>query len=262
MVAVVGDGALTGGMCWEALNNIAAAKDRPLVIVVNDNAPVLRADDRRLRRPPGHAADQPGYERFLEWGKQTVRSAPVVGDTVYGALHGAKKGLKDMIAPQGLFEDLGLKYVGPVDGHDVEAVETALVAARDFGGPVIVHCITEKGRGYATGGARTSWTGCTRSAPRPAPGKPAAGRSWTSIFSEELVAVGAERPGRGGDHRVHAGPDRAGARSRRAYPDRVVRRRASPSSTRSPRPPGCPWAGCTRWWRSTRPSSTGPSTRC
>ncbi len=193
VVAVVGDGALTGGMCWEALNNIAAAKDRPLVIVVNDNT-------RSYAPTTGGFADHlatlrtsKGYERFLEWGKQTVRSAPVVGDTVYGALHGAKKGLKDMIAPQGLFEDLGLKYVGPVDGHDIEAVEAALVAARGFGGPVIVHCITEKGRGYAKAEAhdldRFHQIGAAA-----VPGKPKAGRSWTSIFSEELVSVGADRP--------------------------------------------------------------------
>ena len=195
VVAVVGDGALTGGMCWEALNNIAVAKDRPLVIVVNDNT-------RSYAPTTGGFADHlatlrtsRGYERFLEWGKHTVRSAPVVGDTVYGALHGAKKGLKDMIAPQGLFEDLGLKYVGPVDGHDVAAVEAALVAARRFGGPVIVHCITVKGRGYAKAEAheldRLHAVGAA-----PVPGRPAAApaRSWTSIFSEELVAVGSERP--------------------------------------------------------------------
>jgi 1-deoxy-D-xylulose-5-phosphate synthase len=194
VVAVVGDGALTGGMCWEALNNIAAAKDRPLVIVVNDNtrsyAPTIGGFAEHLAT----LRTSRGYERFLEWGKHTVRSAPVVGDTVYGALHGAKKGLKDMIAPQGLFEDLGLKYVGPVDGHDLEAVETALVAARRFGGPVIVHCITEKGRGYAAAETheldRLHAVGAA-----PVPGRPAAkGRTWTSIFSEELVTIASERP--------------------------------------------------------------------
>ncbi|HZB51081.1 MAG TPA: 1-deoxy-D-xylulose-5-phosphate synthase [Mycobacteriales bacterium] len=219
VVAVVGDGALTGGMCWEALNNIAVAKDRPLVIVVNDNT-------RSYAPTTGGFADHlatlrtsRGYERFLEWGKQTVRSTPVVGDTVYGALHGAKKGLKDMIAPQGLFEDLGLKYVGPVDGHDVEAVETALVAARGFGGPVIVHCITEKGRGYAKAEAheldRFHQIGAAAE-----PGKPAAGRSWTSIFSEELVAVGAERPDVVGITASMLEPTGMAAFAK-AYPDRV-----------------------------------------
>jgi 1-deoxy-D-xylulose-5-phosphate synthase len=192
VVAVVGDGALTGGMCWEALNNIAVAKDRPLVIVVNDNTRSYAPTTGGFAEHLATLRTSKGYERFLEWGKNFVQSAPVVGDTVYGALHGAKKGLKDMIAPQGLFEDLGLKYVGPVDGHDVEAVENALVAARGFGGPVIVHCITEKGRGYAAAEAheldRLHAVGAA-----PVPGRPPAGRSWTSIFSEELVAVGAER---------------------------------------------------------------------
>ena len=195
VVAVVGDGALTGGMCWEALNNIAAAKDRPVVVVVNDNT-------RSYAPTTGGMADHlatlrasRGYERFLEWGKQTVRSAPVVGDTMYGALHGAKKGLKDFIAPQGLFEDLGLKYVGPVDGHDVEAVEQALTAARNFGGPVIVHCITEKGRGWAPAATdeqdrfhvfrKLDASGAT---------VPASSPSWTSVFSSELVELGADRP--------------------------------------------------------------------
>ena len=260
VVAVVGDGALTGGMCWEALNNIATAKDRPLVIVVNDNT-------RSYAPTTGGFADHlatlrtsKGYERFLEWGKQTVRSAPVVGDTVYGALHGAKKGLKDMIAPQGLFEDLGLKYVGPVDGHDVEAVETALVAARNFGGPVIVHCITEKGRGYADGGA-------ARAGPVPPDRRrPVAGQAGRRPQLDLALQRGAGRGRRGavrrgGDHRVDARADRAGG-VRRGRTRTGSTTSASPSSTRSPRPPGWPWAGCTRWWRSTRPSSTGPSTRC
>ena len=193
VVAVVGDGALTGGMCWEALNNIAGGKDRQLIVVVNDNT-------RSYAPTTGGFADHlatlrtsRGYERFLDWGKQAVRSAPVVGDTVYGALHGAKKGLKDMIAPQGLFEDLGLKYVGPVDGHDLEAVEQALTAAKNFGGPVIVHCMTEKGRGYAAA-EKHEMDKMHAVGPAPAPGKARPGHSWTSVFSAELVAVGEERP--------------------------------------------------------------------
>jgi 1-deoxy-D-xylulose-5-phosphate synthase len=188
VVAVVGDGALTGGMCWEALNNIAAAKDRPVIIVVNDNtrsyAPTVGglADHLRTLRT------SKGYERFLEWGKQAVKATPVVGDTVYGAMHGAKKGLKDFIAPQGLFEDLGLKYVGPVDGHDLEAVEQALTAARNFGGPVIVHCMTEKGRGYAAAERHE-----LDKLHQVRPGQPQPGRSWTSIFSEELCDVAGRR---------------------------------------------------------------------
>ena len=219
MVAVVGDGALTGGMCWEALNNIATAKDRPVVIVVNDNTRSYAPTTGGLADHLATLRTSKGYERFLEWGKQAIKSTPVVGDTVYGAVHGAKKGLKDFIAPQGMFEDLGLKYVGPVDGHDVEAVEQALAAARNFGGPVIVHCMTEKGRGYAAAE--------NRRAGQAAPGPPRAvrkgGRSWTSIFSEELCAVAAPAPGHRRDHRVDAGADRAGA-VRRGVPGPGLRR--------------------------------------
>jgi 1-deoxy-D-xylulose-5-phosphate synthase len=192
VVAVVGDGALTGGMCWEALNNIAAAKDRPVIIVVNDNTRSYAPTIGGLADHLATLRTSRGYEGFLEWGKRTVRSAPVVGDKVYGAMHGAKKGLKDFIAPQGMFEDLGLKYVGPVDGHDLDAVEQALTAARNFGGPVIVHCMTEKGRGYAA--AETNDLDRLHQVrPGKPAGKPAAGRSWTSVFSEELCAAGEQR---------------------------------------------------------------------
>ncbi|MEO6884856.1 MAG: 1-deoxy-D-xylulose-5-phosphate synthase N-terminal domain-containing protein, partial [Jatrophihabitantaceae bacterium] len=148
VVAVVGDGALTGGMAWEALNNIAGAT-RPVVIVVNDNG-------RSYSPTTGGLADRlaglrlrPGYERALGRVKGALGRTPVVGQPLYEALHGAKRGIKDLLAPQGLFEDLGLKYIGPVDGHDVAALENAFALARRFDGPVIVHCVTRKGYGYA-----------------------------------------------------------------------------------------------------------------
>ncbi|WBB61352.1 1-deoxy-D-xylulose-5-phosphate synthase [Streptomyces sp. WMMC500] len=196
VVAVIGDGALTGGMAWEALNNIAAARDRPLVIVVNDN-------ERSYSPTIGGLADHlatlrttDGYERFLSWGKDLLDRTPVVGKPLYDSLHGAKKGFKDAFAPQGMFEDLGLKYVGPVDGHDIAAVESALRRAKRFRGPVLVHCLTEKGRGYQpalddeadhfhTVGVMDPFT-CEPVAPPSAP-------SWTSVFSDELVRIGAER---------------------------------------------------------------------
>ena len=148
VVAVVGDGALTGGMCWEALNNIAACKDSPLVIVVNDNG-------RSYAPTVGGLADhlttlrmRPGYEQALGLVRNTLSRTPVVGPPLFDALHGVKRGIKDVLTPQVLFEDLGLKYLGTVDGHDIGAIESALRRARDFGGPVIVHCVTRKGYGY------------------------------------------------------------------------------------------------------------------
>ncbi len=196
VVAVIGDGALTGGMAWEALNNIAAAKNRPLVIVVNDNersyAPTIGglANHLATLRTTG------GYERFLEWGRQVLGRTPVVGAPIYGTLHGMKKGLKDMVAPQGLFEDLGLKYVGPVDGHDVASVEHALQRAREFGGPVIVHVLTHKGRGYlpAENDEADQFHGVGVIDPETGMPVAASGPGWTSVFAEEMVAIGRDRP--------------------------------------------------------------------
>ena len=195
-VAVVGDGALTGGMAWEAINNIAADKDLPLVIVVNDN-------ERSYARTTGGLADHlatlrvtRGYERFLDWGKSTLARTPVVGPAMYETLHGVKKGLKDIVAPQGMFEDLGLKYLGPVDGHDEPAVEWALRRARAYGGPVLVHVLTQKGRGYAPALDDEADQFHAVGQINPETGLPleVAGRAWTDEFSEELVALGADRP--------------------------------------------------------------------
>jgi 1-deoxy-D-xylulose-5-phosphate synthase len=195
VVAVVGDGALTGGMCWEALNNIAAAKDRPLVIVVNDNG---RSYAPTVGGVAAHLAAlrlNPGYEQVLGAVKDVLGRTPVVGPPIYEALHGMKKGLKDAMAPQVMFEDLGLKYVGVIDGHDVGAVEAALRRARDFGGPVIVHVITRKGSGFAPAEDDDDDNFHTVSVVDPVTGKPlgASPRSWTHVFSEEMVTIGAER---------------------------------------------------------------------
>jgi 1-deoxy-D-xylulose-5-phosphate synthase len=197
VVAVIGDGALTGGMAWEALNNIAAARDRPLIIVVNDN-------ERSYAPTIGGLADHlatlrttDGYERFLTWGKDVLQRTPVVGQPLYGSLHGAKKGFKDTFAPQGMFEDLGLKYVGPIDGHDIAAVESALSRAKRFHGPVLVHCLTEKGRGYAPALRDEADRFHTVGAMDPlscAPLAPMVSPSWTSVFGDEIAAIGAERP--------------------------------------------------------------------
>src|ERR671912_451515 len=197
VVAVIGDGALTGGMAWEALNNIAIARDSRLVMVVNDNGRSYTPTIGGLANALTGLRTNPRYEQVLEAVKKRVNAVPAVGPAAYDALHAVKKGLKDAIAPQGLFEDLGLKYVGPVDGHDVAAVESALELARDFGGPVIVHCVTRKGYGYPP--AEADATDCLHSPPAydPATGRPlaaGAGRKWTAVFSDELVRIGAERP--------------------------------------------------------------------
>jgi 1-deoxy-D-xylulose-5-phosphate synthase len=157
-----------------------------------------------------------------------VSSTPIVGSPLFGALHGAKKGLKDFLQPQVLFEDLGIKYIGPIDGHDEEKTEHALRQACEYGGPVLVHAITRKGFGYLL--AEQNEEDCLHQVPGTG-GKPAAPagaavargpakRAWSDVYSEEMVAIGARRP----DvvaitaamlHPVGLAPFKA------AYPDRV-----------------------------------------
>ena len=139
---------------------------------------------------------RPGYERLLGQVKSTLPKAPVVGRPLYSALHAAKTAVKDWLLPQTMFADLGLKYVGPVDGHDIAALEVALRRARDFRGPVLVHCVTRKGQGYHP--AETDDAEQMHSPPAfdPITGKPraAATTTWTQVFGREMVLAGAERP--------------------------------------------------------------------
>jgi 1-deoxy-D-xylulose-5-phosphate synthase len=241
VVAVIGDGALTGGMAWEALNNIAVARDSRLVIVVNDNGRSYQPTIGGLASHLSSIRVSQRYEQVLDLIKTTVTSAPIVGTPLFGALHGAKKGLKDFLQPQVLFEDLGIKYIGPIDGHDEQMTEHALRQANEYGGPVLVHVITRKGFGYAL--AEENEEDCLHQVPgtsgKPAPvaaspvsaspgpagaapgvtPKPAK-RSWSDVYGDEMVAIGARRP----DvvaitaamlHPVGLAPFKA------AYPDRV-----------------------------------------
>lgn len=220
VVAVVGDGALTGGMCWEAMNNIAASK-RPVVIVVNDNgrsyAPTIGGFAEHLAR----LRLQPGYERVLEEGRKAVRGVPMIGEFCYQCMHSIKAGIKDALSPQVMFTDLGLKYVGPIDGHDEHAVESALRHARAFNAPVVVHVVTRKGMGYAPAendeddqmhacGVIDPETGLATTIPGP---------GWTSAFSESLISLAGKRRDVVAITAAMPGPTGLSA-FRQRYPDR------------------------------------------
>lgn len=222
VVAVVGDGALTGGMCWEALNNIAAGKDRSVVIVVNDNG-------RSYAPTIGGLADhlaalrlQPGYERILDSGRRMVKKLPWVGRTAYSVLHGMKAGLKDAVAPQVMFTDLGIKYLGPVDGHDEAALESALRRAKAFGGPVIVHAVTRKGMGYAPAENHVADQMHSTGVIDPITGKAtgSASADWTSVFSAELIDQASHRQDIVAITAAMAGPTGLAAFGEK-YPDRM-----------------------------------------
>lgn len=196
VVAVIGDGALTGGMAWEAINNIAASDDRRLVIVVNDNGRSYQPTVGGLANRLTDIRTNPRYEPALSAIKDRLNRGGPVGPAAYDALHAIKKGLKDALAPQGMFEDLGLKYVGPVDGHDRAAVEHALAHAKKFGGPVLVHVLTTKGQGYDIAVANENdqmhqappFDRETGDAVSVAPA------GWTSVFRDEVVRIADERP--------------------------------------------------------------------
>jgi 1-deoxy-D-xylulose-5-phosphate synthase len=194
VVAVIGDGALTGGMAWEALNNIAAQDDLKLVVVVNDNGRSYTPTVGGLANQLSSLRTDRRYEQMLGVIKRTVSGTPLVGKAAYDLLHGLKTGVKDILAPQGMFSDLGMKYVGPIDGHDVTAVERGLTLARNFGGPVIVHCLTTKGRGFKAAEDHDEDHFHSVGRINELTGEPLSAQvasTWTDVFAEEIVNLAA-----------------------------------------------------------------------
>ncbi len=190
VVAVIGDGAMTGGMAWEALNNIAAS-DRPVVIVVNDNGRSYTPTVGGLANRLTDIRTNPRYESTLHAIKERLNRKPGLGPVTYDALHAMKKGIKDALAPQGMFEDLGLKYIGPVDGHDRPTLEHALTQAKRFGGPVLVHVITVKGQGYdiAVANENDQMHQSAPFDPETGDATNVAPAGWTSVFRDEVVRI-------------------------------------------------------------------------
>ena len=187
VVAVIGDGAMT----WEALDNIADSSDRHLVIVVNDNGRSYAPTIGGLAHHLDALRTNPGYERVLSGVKRTLLSQGAPGRAAFDALHGLKRGLKDVLVPSAFFEDLGIKYTGPVDGHDITAVEFALTRAREYAEPVIVHVITEKGRGYTPAEEHVPDRFHAVGQIHPETGLPVVAErfGWTAGFAEEIVSL-------------------------------------------------------------------------
>ena len=201
VVAMIGDGALTGGVAWEALNTIAADRTQPhrrLVIVINDNGRSYEPTVGGLSAHLDSLRASNSYERILSWGKERLRQSGPPGRAAYTAMRGVKRGLRDMTSEggTGMFDALGLKYIGPVDGHDQEAVERALGLAKDYeNGPVIVHTVTEKGRGYGPAMADEADQFHAVGVIDPVTGRPTTngGRSWTSVFGDAIAEIGHRR---------------------------------------------------------------------
>ena len=201
VVAVVGDGALTGGMCWEALNNIAAG-DRNVVIVVNDNgrsySPTIGGLANNLSKLRDQLAAirlQPAYDEVMESGKKTLKSMGWVGERTFEALQAIKAGVRYQVLPTEMFSELGMKYVGPIEGHDLKTLISALNYAHSYQGPLIVHVATEKGHGFAPAVNDEADQMHSTGVIDPVTGEALATAppGWTSVFTEELLKAGHER---------------------------------------------------------------------
>ena len=223
VIAVVGDGSLTGGMTWEALNNISDDNDRKLVIVVNDNGRSYAPTIGGLARYLNGIRTEKVYRRLYRASKSFFFRFGLIGRLIYSAARGAGKGLLGSFAPKGLFPNLDIKYIGPIDGHDLDAMEQALAQAKKYANPVIVHAITQKGKGYdpATLNEEDQFHAVGQIDPETGKSlESGAGQSWTSVFSEEIVKVADRRPdvvGITGAMLIPVGLDKFAAK----YPTRV-----------------------------------------
>ncbi|KQQ00563.1 MULTISPECIES: 1-deoxy-D-xylulose-5-phosphate synthase [unclassified Rathayibacter] len=193
VVAVVGDGALTGGMTWEALNNISDDNSRGLVIVVNDNGRSYAPTIGGMARFLNGVRTRRSY-RTLHRGSRAVSErlggpAAAVYRGVRGGMHGF---LSRFINNEALYSNLDIKYLGPIDGHDVTAMEEALQQAKDYGSPVIVHAITQKGKGFGPAVQDLADQFHAVGQIDPETGEPlsaSGASSWTSVFADEIVTL-------------------------------------------------------------------------
>lgn len=196
VVALIGDGALTGGMAWEALNNISDDNDRKLVIVVNDNGRSYAPTIGGLARYLNNVRTDKNYRKLYKASKKFFFRFGVIGRLFYSAVRGAGKGMFGTFAPKGMFPNLDIKYIGPIDGHDLQAMEQALQQARKYANPVIVHAITQKGRGYDPAVLHEGDQFHAVGQIDPETGESveaASGASWTDVFGKEMVSIADRR---------------------------------------------------------------------
>ena len=195
VVAVIGDGALTGGMAYEALNQIAHLQPPNLIIVINDNGRSYAPTVGGLARHLSQLRVDPRYERMKEEISRLLRDLPLVGSTADQAAYRVKEGLKQLLQPSTIFESLGIKYAGLVDGHDEPALEEVLTRAKKLHEPVVVHVVTEKGHGYSP--AVDDEVDKLHGVPAfdPLTGRPRSTElKYTDVFGEALMTAATRRP--------------------------------------------------------------------
>jgi 1-deoxy-D-xylulose-5-phosphate synthase len=195
VVAVIGDGALTGGMAYEALNQIAHLQPPNLIIVINDNGRSYAPTVGGLARHLSQLRVDPRYERIKEDISRLLRDLPLVGSTADQAAYRVKEGLKQLLQPSTIFESLGIKYAGLVDGHDEPELEEVLSRAKRLREPVVVHVVTEKGHGYGPAVEDEVDKLHGVSAFDPLTGRPRSTElTYTDVFGEALMTAATARP--------------------------------------------------------------------
>jgi 1-deoxy-D-xylulose-5-phosphate synthase len=185
IVAVIGDGSMTGGMAYEGLNNLGHS-GRNVIIVLNDNGRSYAPTVSRLGESLSRLRSNPTYRRQQARLEKIVADLPKLGSYLERGVEGAKAAVREILEPPAFFENLGVNYLGPYDGHDIPSVERALANAAEMTGPVVVHVVTHKGRGYAP--AENDPVKNMHDLSELKPG------SYTAAFSEAIVKEGRRRP--------------------------------------------------------------------
>ena len=247
VVAIVGDGALTGGLAYEGLNNLGHSGSR-VIVILNDNGRSYAPTVSRLSESLSRIRLHPGVSLARRRMEAVVRDLPRVGSLAYSSLQGFYSAIREVIEPPVFFETLGVRYVGPLDGHDIAGMEQAFRQAAAFDGPIVVHVITQKGRGYKP--AEDDEEKCLHDAGAfdPAVGPTASSRAlkgYTLAFSDAMLELGEQNPDLVAITAAMPGP-RACCLSRGAGPTG-----SSTWGSRSRRPlrppPVWPWAACGQW---------------
>ncbi|MEY3273928.1 MAG: hypothetical protein RLZZ279_60 [Actinomycetota bacterium] len=191
VVALIGDGALTGGMAWEALNNISDDNDRKLVIIVNDNGRSYAPTIGGFARTLNDIRTEQTYRKLYRLSRKFFERFGWLGRSAFSMIRGAGKGLLGSVTPKSMFPNLDLKYIGPIDGHDLAAVEQALEQAKKYAYPVIVHVITQKGKGFdpAMLNEADQFHAVGQINPETGESLETATSSWTKVFGSELVQL-------------------------------------------------------------------------
>lgn len=194
VVAVIGDGAMTGGMAYEAMNNAGALKE-DLIVILNDNEQAIARNVGSISEVLERIRFSPARRKIENGLKQMLSGIPVIGEKARQAGHVIKRSLKGLLLPKMLFEDLGFTYIGPLDGHDIKMMRNAVRDARKLGGPVLIHAVTKKGRGYAPAESDPdSYHGTGPFDPSTGIKRKGNGDGFTDVFSRKLVDLAERDP--------------------------------------------------------------------